>query len=230
MGLFFFIPFINRLLDSLDQKEHRALCITIFALFSVATMFNLHDYDPFNLVSGYSVIWLVCLYIIGAYLKKYPLNLSKKKAFLIYLASIVSAWLLDFPVAKFDLNEKQKELFVSYLSPLIIISGIMLIVIFSQITVNKEGAKKAIRFFSSLAFSVYIIHVHPLIFFKILKGKFSYLATENAAYMALMVILFSLAIFAFCMILDMVRYGLFVLLRVEKTAKIPTLFKSLSYK
>ncbi len=225
VGLFFFIPFINRLLENLNQKEHRALCLTIFILFSAATMLNLHDKDTFNLNRGYSVLWLVCLYIVGAYLKKYPLRLSKSKAFLIYLFCVVAAWLLDFPVTYFALNKGSQDngvaqLFVDYLSPFIFASGIMLIVLFSQIRIEKAAAKKAIRFASSLAFSVYIIHVHPLVFFYVLKGRFAYLASENPAYMALMVILISLALFASCMIVDLVRHAVFSLFGVEKIPKL----------
>ena len=68
-ALFFFIPFINKLIDVLDKRSFKRLIITIVL---VLTFINLLS-DSFALNDGYSLVWLIVLYLVGAYIKIYNL-------------------------------------------------------------------------------------------------------------------------------------------------------------
>ena len=78
-GMYFFIPYLNKLIHSLNQKEMNNLCLTIIILFTILHLLAPEKFDPFSLYSGYTTLWLISLYIFGAYLKLYSIQLSKKK-------------------------------------------------------------------------------------------------------------------------------------------------------
>lgn len=67
VGMFFFIPFVNKMLNGLDKKAHSKMCMIIIILFSIFPLFVLNKIDMFALGWGYTSIWLLCMYIIGAY-------------------------------------------------------------------------------------------------------------------------------------------------------------------
>lgn len=68
-ALFCFIPFLNKMVHALTKRQHGMLVATIVILFSIAP--TTANTDPFNVGGGYSFLWLMALYIIGAYLKLY---------------------------------------------------------------------------------------------------------------------------------------------------------------
>ena len=70
-GMYLFVPAINKSIAYLTQSELKAI------VFSISTIFTIwHDYmnpsqDTFNMRGGFSVLWLLTLYIIGSYIGKY---------------------------------------------------------------------------------------------------------------------------------------------------------------
>lgn len=76
---YLFIPFINKLLQALSEKEHITLvglCILIYTVFP-----SLHIDVRFNYVT-----WFVILYIIAAYVRMYPKDLFEHTKLLGILA------------------------------------------------------------------------------------------------------------------------------------------------
>ena len=65
--LFALMPILNRGLEALDKKQHRN--IALFLFFAVCCMQFIGGGDLFVTGSGYSGIWLVILYIFGAYFR-----------------------------------------------------------------------------------------------------------------------------------------------------------------
>ena len=71
VGLYFLMPFLNRGVKALEPRDRRNLLSVTFMLFSVCTMIaKVFFADPFSLVGGYSLIWLVILYVFGACLRE----------------------------------------------------------------------------------------------------------------------------------------------------------------
>ncbi len=71
VGLYFLMPFLNRGVKALEPRDRRNLLSVTFILFSVCTMIaKVFFVDPFSLVGGYSLIWLVILYVFGACLRE----------------------------------------------------------------------------------------------------------------------------------------------------------------
>ena len=72
--LFFMINYINKFLNILNKKQHRILIIIIFVFFSLFSEMGAYDY--FRIQWGYSPFWLIYLYMIGSYIKKYKIKIS----------------------------------------------------------------------------------------------------------------------------------------------------------
>ena len=60
-GMYFFIPYLNKLIHSLNQKEMKNLCLTIIILFTILDFLAPGKFDPFSITSGYTTIWLISL-------------------------------------------------------------------------------------------------------------------------------------------------------------------------
>ena len=223
-GMYFFIPFINKMIQSLNRKEYTILCMIIIIIYSLLPLLCLKSVDSFNMGAGYTTAWLVCLYIIGGYFKKFPINLSKIKSFLLYIVSIFCAWFSKYMshvlIKLIFQKDIELDLFIDYTSIFIIASGIALLLLFSQIKIQNIITQKIISFISSLAFSVYIIHVQPFVFNFILSKKFEKIAFENPILLVIKVLLFALIIFSICWSIDLIRFLIFKILKINKIPKI----------
>jgi len=212
-ALYFFIPFINRSLCSLNKKEYKILCFSILILFSLLPLLCLGRIDSFSIGGGYTVIWLVCLYIVGGYLKLHPIKIKKTKCVLLYLICIFLAWFSKFAshmVIKYLFKKSTElDLFFSYTSIFIIFAAVALLLLFLQITIKRKLIQRIISFISALSFSVYIIHEHPLVRDYIIQNKFSYLSIDNPILLACKVIVFAFLIFVTCFFIDLIRLLLF---------------------
>lgn len=128
--LFVFIPFINILIKNLSKKQHKFLIYCIIFCFCVLNFAStILGLDIFNLNGGYSFLWLMSLYIIGAYLKLYENDFNKynKNKFLYaYILSVCITFLLRFlsKCIKFKLLgifSNSGGMFISYTSPFILL-------------------------------------------------------------------------------------------------------------
>ena len=66
LALFLLIPFINRLINSMNQRSHKRLLMTLLVIFTIAGSFFLNDFFEY-------IGWYVTVYLIGAYLRLYPI-------------------------------------------------------------------------------------------------------------------------------------------------------------
>ena len=121
-------PFINKMLQSIDIEEHYKLSVVSVVLFSILP--TITNIDLFRFEKGYSFAWLLCLYIIGAYIrrvvddkKRVP---SRKTLIVVYLLAILSTTLINY--ITFKLLDKQFIL-VTYTSPIILLTSIILILL-----------------------------------------------------------------------------------------------------
>ena len=220
-AMYFFIPYLNILIDSIEQKVHKKLCVTIVAFFSLLPLINLNFVDVFCLKLGYSTLWLASLYILGAYLKKYPLALSKKKAFLLYVLSVLLIWLSKYVSHMFISiifkRESELNVFVSYTSVFVVMSAIALISLFSRINVV---GKKVIMYVSAISFSVYLIHTNRFVYVYVLKNQFISFGSESPLVLVMSVVFTSLLIFIGCLCIDSIRYALFKFMKVDRLPRL----------
>lgn len=82
-GLMLFIPLINAGLKQLGKKEVELMLILSFICMSVLpTAFTV---DPYQLNSGFSMLWLIILYIVGSYIRQYEITIDRNWGLFVYV-------------------------------------------------------------------------------------------------------------------------------------------------
>ncbi len=148
-ALYFVMPVFNKFFLALSKKTAQKSLIVAFILFSILETF----YVPFHTEAGYSFIWLAILYCIGILAQRAELFKKKKTWILLILwgACIAFTWL------KF-LWSGSGEL-INYVSPTILLSGIIMVVLFSRL--NLKGT--IISKLSPLAFGIYLFQMNEVV-------------------------------------------------------------------
>ena len=199
-------PFYNRLLAHLSQKQHGYLLCVLGFFFSLV----IGAFDPIQLVGGYSLYWFTLLYILAAYIRKYPVSIKRRSYALVWILvlllqifaySLCHALHLDFIAARFfDLN---------YNSIWILINSICCFMIFKDMQV-KRGAR-LIKFLAPLTFGIYLIHIN--------KGIVNWLFQEllpikdcvdqTGWVVFLYILFFTVLVFTVCALLEKLRMTLY---------------------
>ena len=184
--LFFFMPVLDRMMERLDRAEARRLLIISFILFSVMQTVYHKQFAHTN--EGYSFLWMALMYIVGAYIRKYDVgkNGGVVRYLLIYILSVMFVWLSKTGIEHFQYikthNYIESIRLVNYTSPFIIICAVCLVLAFKNLKIGSV-AKKAIIFFSPVAFDVYLFHDEPLFRENIITGAFTAYLSFNSARM-----------------------------------------------
>ncbi len=215
--LYVFSPFINYLIKSLTRKKHKFLIIIsviILCLIPYLTGNNgIIKNDGFTLYNAF------VLYIIGAYIRMYPLENTgldnyRKKMFLNYLLfAFVNLLVYSFS-SYYSLNYKNifssilfnfaKESFF-YQNPLIIMQSIYFFLFFKCINLTS----KFVNFISKSVFAVYLITDNSLME----KYLYKWLLIDNGVIESFnfifYVFLITIIIFVYCIFIDLIRRYLF---------------------
>ncbi|MBO2526994.1 MAG: acyltransferase [Clostridiales bacterium] len=220
--LFLFMPLLNAAINTMSKRSLKWIMIALVVVFSLlASVAREAKNDPFCLVGGYSGLWLIVLYAVGAYIKKYGLGekCSQVVLFLIFLGSVVLSLALKYAIQYFSqkINGSiySPRFVASFLSPLILLASVSLLLFFSRLRCGK-AAKKLIAFFAPAAFGVYIIHVHPLIWESLIKNRFVSYASLSPLALAGAVLLTAFGIYLVCSLIDLLRIRIFKLLKIRK--------------
>lgn len=213
--VFLFMPYLRIWVNHLSKRQHKALIYTgilIFCIFSVIGLWL--DGDIFVLKFGYSPIWLMAVFITGAYIKRYPEDFQRYHKgiyILLYFLCIGLAWASKILIAQVTSRlfggVQYDTLFISYTSPFIFISSVCLLVFFSQLHIQRF--KKCIIEVSSVAFGVYLISEHPLVRAKFITDRFIPYTNLPWYLMLLYCLLTSIVIYSICSVLDYIRKKVF---------------------
>lgn len=213
--VFFLMPFLNLIVNNVDQRGAKRLCWTVAVLFSLLP--TLVFKDPFFLKFGYSALWLTALYLIGGCIRRFgvPMLLPQWGCVGVYIGATVAAWggmLLYTGKVLGDTGALPPgDPFLQYVSPLILLASLALFLAFRQLRVANRSAAAAIRFLAPASFGVYLIHTNPYLFNGVLKDCLRPLLTLPApAYLAVAA-LAALGIYLVCSLIDAARLRLFML-------------------
>ena len=206
--LFFFIPFLNIVIKTLSKKQMEISLGFLFVLFSVLP--SIFKKDIFIIVKGYSGLWLIFLYLVGGYLRKYhPLKKIEKVSLISrYLGLIFLTWLVKFCEEFFTQRSFSDDYLVTYNSLTIAISSVFLLCFFERLKLSLKVIK-VIKIFAPAVFSVYLIHVHPLIWKYVWHNAFLFLTDYPLPLMLISIIVIACIVFLVCCIIDFIREILF---------------------
>ena len=216
-GLFFLTPFLNAGVRECNTKTLKKVFIVIFVIFSLFGTLA----SKFNLINGYSVIWLILLYILGAIIKKcqFENEIKNSHAIVCILILVLITYLykiygLNFSFFNITIN---KDTFVSYTSPTIVLSAILHLIIFSKLKLNNKISKYASTIGTS-AFSIYLLNTQSLFYEKILRDLFVEILNKPIVFIFMIIVLFSIAFCVYSILIDKLRILLFRFLHVDDFA------------
>lgn len=213
--LFFLIPYINKLIDTLSNQDHKKLCLLLLVFLSVIPVFFL-ERDLFITNGGLSPIWLIFCYILGAYIGKNKENyknnyigLTITLLIIAFASNILTRYLTYRIFGKILL----KNLFIDHISPFTVVSSCLVIISF--VNIKNVRLYSIIKYLSNSSFAVYIIHSHYLVYEYLINNNFSFLVNYNPFLLFALIPGICFIIYVICTLLDEVRKLLFKLLKID---------------
>lgn len=212
--MFFLIPYMNIFISGIDKNTYRKLLVLLFVFLSVISTFGLKDY--FEIQQGYSPFWLMFCYLIGAYIRihGYIFNIGTTKKLIVFF---INAAIVSIISIALKLVFKQSiGILYSYISPVTVVNAILMLEVFSNITLKNNVCQRICLSLSGAAFGVYIIHCHTLILDCFITGNLSFLGKLNIFACIICSICLMIGIYIVCWIIEIIRQKIFDILRVSK--------------
>ena len=218
-GLFFLLPLFNSALAQLEKRGLALLGAAIFCVYSLLPC--LLRADPFDLRSGYCMLWLCLLYVLGGVLAECGAaeRLRSRTALLGYCAAVLLTCGGKLASEYLTLRRTGEVLvssrLVSYTSPTVLAAAVLLLLLFARLRIPPM-LKRLLTRAAPASLGVYILHVHPLVFTRCIEGRFAGLAAAPAALMLLEVLGAALAIYLVCTAAELLRARVFLWLKVQE--------------
>ncbi len=218
--LFAVSPFLNVAIEKMSKQQHRiciVVLVTIFSLWNTVLPMTIPLADG----EGMDIAWFVCLYMIAAYLRKYPED-RKRKGYLYALGYVLcSVLVFGVGIALLFVDSVTGKLggyatnWYAYNSFPVLVGSVCLFVAFTKLEIKSGGVSKVINMLASATFSVYLIHEHR--YLRYLWQQ--WLGVEQSAsqpWMVLHLLGSVLLVFAACAVIELVRKWLFSLVTERK--------------
>ena len=165
-ALFLLMPFLNKFLLALDQSEAKLFALTGFVLLSCASL--VAGKDLFVTKWGYSLIWFMYLYLIGALISKYEVafKISPILAGLALLVGCVVSSAGIFAGGELSAviggGARLADLGYSYTSPSLLLEAMALLSLFARLKIKSVRLQSWIAFAAPSTFIVYVVHSNNL--------------------------------------------------------------------
>lgn len=214
IGLSLLSPFLNKLLVSLNKSQHLLLVILLLLMHSLLRDILVSS-EPFATSKGYSLVWFITLYVVGAFIRKYVNLDSVKHPFAIYLGICLlmfALWaLLSVLSTRFSFIEKYSlcSYWTRYNSILNVLASVFLFTTFARKNIQTKSFCKGISIIAPLTFGVYLIHDNAYVRDYLWLECFKVNTFENNALLIPKSLLVVVAIFAGCITIDFIRKTFF---------------------
>lgn len=209
-------PALNLLIRSLTKGQYRLLLAALFLIFGIVPVGALGN-DVLRISSGHHFAWMIVLYIIGGYLRRF---VPEKKKWLLGYFLFVGIHLAYKFVTRVVGLGGFSELLLTYVSPLVVGEAVCLFLYFRDgfAGITRESfAGKLISFAAPGVYSVYVIHVHPAVYW---NGEILFLFRAwdswNTLAVCTAMIVSAAALFAVCICLDAVRQWMFRIMGIDR--------------
>ena len=208
------------MLEVASRETLKRLIIVLLFVFSLLpTIFHM---DFGCTINGYSVWWLIILYIVGGYVKKYGITYRKNWLF-IYGLSVGIMWVskivIEIIQKKFYGAPQDGTYLISYTSPFVVVCAVALLLHFEK----KQCGKKLIifiNFFAPVTFGAYLVHEEPLIREAFISGAFAKYLSYAPIQMVGAVIGTAFMIWLIGSLVDRIRLLIFDILKVRKLCNV----------
>ena len=220
--MYVLLPFINNGINSFNSNFHKNIIIffilfyTIYYLIAKIADLNV-DFNFLN--DGYSSMWLIILYIIGAYFGKYIIINERNKNILVYLIMFLFSTFLSselyFRLIKSKVKNN-KNMLISYISPTMLLQAISLVMIYSKLNIKHKLLMKIISFLTPLNFSAQLIHARLFqTKIKIIKIFFNWILNLKPQLLFFKIYGFGILIYFICIYIDYIRLIIFKIIKIR---------------
>lgn len=202
-GAFFLFPYINKGFLALSPQEQKMLLVTLFVVICLFGCYNR------SVWGGYNAVWLLVMYLTGAYFKLHPIAVKTRYLILFYcVGSLISGAL--FSADSFMRHTYNVSLPIPGMentSPFIVCASLACFLICLHVKRISPLMQKILAMIAPLTFAVYLIHAHPImsryvVYFSEWFAGFSRYAWWHIPVVAML-------IFVFCLVVDYLRICLF---------------------
>lgn len=221
VGLSVLRPVINRGLLALNRRQAKVLCVSIVVLFCVLP--SLLNTDSFDMDKGYSLIWLLLLYCLGACIRRFDFLSGIKSRWLVlwFVASVGIAMgvlvVLCTRICPWLSDHYGNTLMQQYTSPTMLGCALAILLLFTRLQIKRKWLIGLISFFAPATFGVYILHMQPqlrgLLFD---QSLYAWLGQAFPLVTVGLVLLSAGVLFVVCALIEKLRQLLFDTLGVKK--------------
>ena len=211
-GLLVFMPLLNTALVKLSKKDLKHLVFVAIFFFSVMPALFNTKVDEFSFAKGFSMNWLIVLYIIGAYLSRLDLKkrFKTQNLILIYSASILVTFTMKFLIG---------DIWYWYTSPSLLAGSVALFILCANLEIKEGGRFFAfIKRFAPTTLGVYLFHLNPLMVRFWMRDVFIPFVDAPIMLFPLLILGTAVLIFAISALVELFRLKLFRFLRIQQLA------------
>lgn len=201
--LYLLIPFVNKLIHSMNEREFRYLLVLLVGIYSVIGTFI-----PFGFYEN--IAWFVVIYLIGSYIRLHGMPIFSKHSFLFMATSLITAMasiLLLFYFFKYrGINTSiwDTYYFVSNSNKIMaLLCSVSMFLFFKDLKMKNN---RWINKIATATFGVLLIHgnsdaMREWLWGDVLKNASFY----NSSYMWLHALLSVLLVYLVCVVIDLLR-------------------------
>lgn len=203
LALFLLIPFINKLIHSLDKTGHgRLVLMLVFFYTVICTFFNNNFFEYIG--------WYVTVYLIGAYIRMYPVpnwNNARWTAMIAAIALLVSlgSVLMNTYIPQLNIRLGIYYFVADSNKLLAIFSAVAFFLCFKNLNV---GYNKAVNTIATATFGIFLIHANGDVRLWLWEEFLRVKDYFNSDYLWLHAICSCLAVYIVCCVIDILRQKL----------------------
>lgn len=221
-------PFLNKLINNISKTEYQKMLIVGFIVVSIIPNVTAGEFFE---NSGYTLYNFLYLYLLGAYLRIYPLDksyifkiFSKKMFQLIMIIIFFSCAMLNNIIFYYGkqiyginsilnaISDNIKIASLAYSSPIIIIQSVAYFSFFTTLNFKSKFINRC----SALMLGVYFIHENNYVRANIYKWLGITTGPINSFKFIPYVFLIAITIFVSCAIIEFIRQSIFSFISKKK--------------
>lgn len=168
LALYLLTPYINKLINALTTQEYKKMLIIILLLFVIyQTALNYSQlFIPIwgwsfiidrGIDPGYNIINFIVLYLVGGYIRKSNINLSKKTNILGYFISTILIF-ISWYILYHSKYQNYANISFYYNNVLVLIASTSIFLVFKNIKIKTS---KIINILASTTMGIFILSTSP---------------------------------------------------------------------
>lgn len=213
-GMMMLVPVLHNGIRAMGDRDLKWLLVILligFAGFDTVV-------SRFSLNSGYSVIWLILMYVTGAIIRKTELGKNLSPIICVILIAVMYGAAYILKISEFELQIMAAVIepgtMMLYTSPLIAGAAILYLILFSKLQFSNTCGK-IVSFFAPGTFAVYLINDNRVLREHLIVDKFTFMAGYSGGKIAVYIVLFALSFTLAALLIDKCRQMIFNQLNIK---------------